>query len=49
VAGVPPANSADPATAARPPIPAGLLLMAGGAGLLVLLGVALVLAARRRA
>ena len=44
-----PANPADPATSAAQPIPTGLLLMAGGAGLLVVLGVALVLAPRRRA
>ena len=51
VATAPPRSQAPAVTPATggPQIPAGALLMAGGAGLLILLGVALVLAARRRA
>ena len=49
----PPTRSQAPAVATPatggPQVPAGALLMAGGASILILLGVALVLAARRRA
>lgn len=51
-AATPPTASPGPAGTAQPvggqQIPAGALLMAGGAGILILLGVALVLTARRR-
>ena len=47
-----PVASGDPVVAARSdgqPIPAGVLLMAGGAGLVIALGAALLVLARRRA
>lgn len=42
-----PADPADPVAPPEPSVPAGVLLMAGGAGLLLLLGVAAVLVGRR--